>query len=255
MANRFPRHEHPFLAPHNDGGFIPFAHRGGTSEAPENTLAAFRHAVGLGYRYLDTDVQLTADGFLVAFHDNDLRRTCGRPGRISELVWSEVATARVDGREPIPLLTELLEEFPDSFLNIDAKADATVEPLIEVLRATAATSRVCIGSFSHRRLRRVRRALGDAVCTSASPVEVAAWVAGRVPEGPSCFQVPVSQGPVRVVTPRTVEQARAAGRPVHVWTIDDRAEMQRLIDLGVHGIMTDRCDALQAVARANLLWS
>ena len=247
-------HDHPYLAPHARGGFIPFAHRGGTSEAPENTIASFRHAVSLGYRYLETDVQLTADGVLVAFHDDDLRRTCGRDARISELPWSEISTARVDGREPIPLLTELLEEFPETMLNIDAKSDATVEPLVATLRATSSLDRVCIGSFSHRRLRRVRAALGAAVCTSASPVEVVSWLAGRVPAGPSCFQVPMKQGPIDVVTHRTVERTRAAGKPVHVWTIDVPGEMQRLIDLGVHGIMTDQCVTLRNVVRANSLW-
>ena len=78
------------------------AHRGGASEAPENTLPAFQRAVDLGYRYLETDVHVTADGVVVAFHDNDLERTTGRKGRISELPWDEVATRRVDGREPIP---------------------------------------------------------------------------------------------------------------------------------------------------------
>ena len=248
-------HVHPYLAPHIDGGFIPFAHRGGTSDAPENTIASFRHAVSLGYRYLETDVQLTADGVLVAFHDNDLRRTCGRDARISELPWSEVATARVDGREPIPLLTDLLEEFPTAMINLDAKSDSTVGPLIDILRATAALDRVCVGSFSHRRLRRIRHTLGASVCTSASPPEVVAWVSGRVPKGPSCFQVPVRQGPVAVVTERSVERATAAGRPVHVWTIDQPDEMQRLIDIGVHGIMTDQCHILRNVTRANSLWT
>jgi glycerophosphoryl diester phosphodiesterase len=251
----FPHHDHPYLEPHREGGFIPFAHRGGTGVAPENTLAAFRHAVSLGYRYLETDVQLTADGVLVAFHDNDLQRTCGRPGRISDLPWTEVAAARVGGSEPIPLLTDLLEEFPTAMLNIDAKSDATVAPLVQILRATASVRRVCIGSFSHRRLRKVRDAFGRDVCTSASPPEVVAWLAGRVPAGPSCLQVPTAQGPVKVVTEKSVARAAKAGLPVHVWTIDDRHEMQRLIDIGVHGIMTDRCDVLHAVARANSLWS
>jgi glycerophosphoryl diester phosphodiesterase len=90
---------HPFL---DWPGPIPFAHRGGATEAPENTMPAFERAVGLGYHYLETDVHTTADGIVVAFHDDDLSRTCGRPGRISELPWREVATCRVDGKEPIP---------------------------------------------------------------------------------------------------------------------------------------------------------
>lgn len=246
---------HPYLAPNHAGRFISFAHRGGTSDRPENTLAAFAHAHALGYRYLETDVHLTADGVLVAFHDDDLRRTCGRDARISELPWSEVAAARVDGREPIPLLTDLLDAFPDAFFNIDAKSDESVDPLVEVLRARSDLDRVCIGSFSHRRLLRVRDALGATVCTSASPREVAQWMAGVVPSGPDCFQVPVRQGALPVVTAASVARARRRSRPVHVWTIDDPGEIQRLIDLGVDGIMTDDTPTLRRIAEANDKWS
>ena len=249
-----PRHRHPYLEPHLEGGFIAFAHRGGTSEWPENTLPAFRHAVDLGYRYLETDVQLTADGQLAAFHDDDLQRTCARPGRISEMPWSHVAGVLVDGREPIPRLVDLLEEFPDSMINIDAKSDATVEPLIELLRRTNDLDRVCIGSFSHRRLTRIRAALGEAVCTSASPREVVEWVAGRVPSGASCLQVPAKQGPVTITTARRVERAAKAGLPVHVWTIDHPEDIQRLIDIGVHGIMTDQPAVLRDICRHNGIW-
>ena len=138
------RPRHPFLdwpAP------IPFAHRGGASEAPENTLPAFQRAVDLGYRYLETDVHVTADGVVVAFHDDDLSRTCGRPGRIHELTWDEVSTARVEGREPIPRLTDLLESFPDARVNIDCKTDEVVIPLGDELARTGALSRVCVNSF------------------------------------------------------------------------------------------------------------
>lgn len=246
---------HPYLEPHRDGGFIPFAHRGGTSEAPENTLAAFRHAVSLGFSYLETDVRLTADGHLVAFHDDDLERTCATNGRISAMSWDEVSRVRVGGREPMPLLVDLFEEFPHARINIDAKSDSTVDPLIALLRRMDVLDRVCIGSFSHRRLERVRGALGPRVCTSASPREVVSWLYGRVPEAPSCFQVPVRQGPVTVVNRRSLRRAKAAEKPVHVWTIDEAHQMQALIDLEVDGIMTDQCDVLKSVTIANGLWT
>src|SRR5438552_16072582 len=84
-------------------GPIPFAHRGGASEAPENTMPAFEHAVRLGYRYIETDVHVTADGVLLAFHDDVLDRVTDARGRIDQLPWSVVQRATVDGREPIPL--------------------------------------------------------------------------------------------------------------------------------------------------------
>ena len=75
-------------------------------------MEAFQYAIDLGYRYLETDVHVTSDGVLVAFHDNDLQRTCGRPGKISELPWSEVSKALVDGKAPIPQLEDLIGAWP-----------------------------------------------------------------------------------------------------------------------------------------------
>ena len=229
-------------------GPIPFAHRGGASDAPENTLPAFQHAVDLGYRYLETDVQVTRDGVLVAFHDADLLRTTGRPGRIDALPWSEVRSARVAGREPIPLLEELLDAFPDARVNIDCKTDRAVEALVSAIARTASAHRVCVGAFSDRRLRRLRRLLGPAVTTSLGPGQVASLrLTGRVAGGGTCAQVPVRQGPVRIVDRSFVRFARRAGLQVHLWTIDDPAEMRRLLDLGVDGIMTDRPAVLKQV--------
>lgn len=241
-------------------GPIPFAHRGGASDAPENTLPAFQMAVDLGYRYLETDVQITSDGVLVAFHDNDLRRTTGRDGRISELPWSTVQQALVDGREPIPLLEDLLGSFPAARINIDCKTDRAVDALVEVLRRTRSLDRVCLGAFSSRRLRRLRSSLGEQVCTSLGPTEVIRWLlASSFPLGPvmpavPCAQVPVTQSGIAVVSERTVERAHRAGMAVHVWTIDDPAEMRRLLDIGVDGIMTDRPGVLKSVLEDRRLW-
>ena len=117
VASPWPYLDHP--------GPLPFAHRGGASEWPENTMPAFQHAVALGYRYLETDVHATADGVLVAFHDDVLDRVTDRTGVIAALPWSDVRRARVAG-EPIPLLDDLLGTWPEVRVNIDPKQDAAV---------------------------------------------------------------------------------------------------------------------------------
>ena len=234
---------------------IAFAHRGGTSEHPENTMSAFQSAVDLGYCYLETDVHATSDGVLVAFHDPDLARTCDRDGVINELPWSEVSKARVDGRQPIPLFEDLMEQFPQARVNIDCKADSALDSLIASLRRLDCLDRVCLGSFSDRRLRRLRAEFGDRVCTSYGPIQVVAQkFLGRAPWGGQVAQVPVRQGPFTVVNERSVRSAHRRGLQVHVWTIDEPDEMQRLLDLGVDGLMTDRPQVLKDVLIARDQW-
>jgi glycerophosphoryl diester phosphodiesterase len=243
---------HPYL---DWPGPLAFAHRGGASDNPENTLPAFQHAIDLGYTYLETDVHATSDGVLVAFHDADLDRTCDRPGRIDELPWSEVSQARVDGREPIPLFDDLMEAFPTARVNIDCKADSGVDALIAALERHACLDRVCVGSFSDSRLRRIRGRVGHGLCTSFGPVQIGMFRIGLpVPWGGHCAQVPVQQGPVTVVSEGTVARAHERGYQVHVWTIDDADEINRLLDLGVDGIMTDRPVVLKDVLNTRGEW-
>lgn len=240
-------------------GPIPFAHRGGASEVPENTLPAFEHAVALGYRYVETDVHLTADGVLVAFHDDVLDRVTDRIGRISELPWSEVRSARVDGVEPIPLLEDLLGAWPELRVNIDPKHDAAVDPLVETLARCDAVRRVCVGAFSDDRIARVRAAL-PGICTSLGPggsLDLGLAAAGFQETGdlPSpCVQLPPTYLDTPVVTEALLAEAHRRGMHVHVWTIDDEAEMARLLDLGVDGIMTDRPAVLKEVLTASGQW-
>ena len=240
-------------------GPLAFAHRGGAGDWPENTMPAFEHAVGLGYRYLETDVHATADGVLLAFHDDRLDRVTDRTGEIAALPFSVVAEARVDGREPIPLLEDLLGAFPDARVNIDPKHDDSVEPLIEVLERTRAVDRVCIGSFSDARLRTLRARLGPGLCTSMGPKEVARLrldaISGRVHPTPTgCVQIPESFRGVTVTNAAVVRAAHRAGLQVHVWTVDDPAAMHRLLDLGVDGLMTDRPAVLKEVLTARGQW-
>jgi glycerophosphoryl diester phosphodiesterase len=249
---------HPYL---DNTSPIAFAHRGGTSAAPENTLRAFNDAVTLGYRYIETDVHATSDGKLVAFHDNDLQRTCGKPWRIEETDWSTLSTARIAGTDPIPLLIDLLTTWPDVRINIDCKSDAAMQPLIATIRSTNCLDRICVGSFSDKRLRHIRSELGPGLCTSMGPQEVARLVLGSttgIPINPSqhalVAQVPVRQGPIPVVTRKSIARAHQLGLQVHVWTIDDPIEMGQLLDLGVDGVMSDDTRALKDVFVARKLW-
>jgi len=249
----------PFRFLDHDGP-IAFAHRGGAGDWPENTLPAFAGAVALGYRYVETDVHVTSDGVLCAFHDERLDRVTDRTGLIRDLPWSVVSEARVDGLEPIPLLEDLLGTWPDLFVNIDPKHDSAVDALAETLRRTDAVDRVCIGSFSDHRIARLRDLLGPELCTSLGPKGVARLRAGSLglPTGglgAACVQVPPSQGPIPLVDARFLRAAHKRSMPVHIWTIDETDEMNRLLDLGVDGIMTDRPAVLKDVLAARGLWS
>jgi glycerophosphoryl diester phosphodiesterase len=190
----------------------------------------------------------------VVFHDADLARLCARPERVSDLSAAELSTVRVDGSEPIPTLDELLETWPDARLNIDCKSDAGVRPLAEAIRRHGALDRVCLTSFDDGRVRALRRALGPGLCTAAGQWELAAIKLIGLPFGSLAAQAPVRQSFVTVVTRGFVRRCRRRGLAVHVWTIDDAAEMHRLFDLGVAGIMTDRPTVLRDVLVERGAW-
>jgi len=256
-----PRTGYPYLDVICDQpqAVLAFAHRGGAYhpeiEGLENTMVAFRHAVDLGYTYLETDVHATRDGGLFAFHDAALDRVTEERGSVAELTSTEVARALISGREQIPTMASLLEEFPDVRFNIDIKSDAAVEPLARSVRAAGAHDRICVGSFSQRRIDHFRRAVGGRVATAAGPLEVGLFRAlplARLVDvlsrrGAVALQVPRRRKGVTILTRGLIRRAHALGMHVHVWTIDDPREMHELLDLGVDGLMTDRTDLLRDV--------
>lgn len=249
---------HPYL---DHVGPIPFAHRGGASEAPENTMSAFADAVSLGYRYLETDVHATADGVLVAFHDDDLKRTCSVEGRIKDMTWEQLKSVRIHDSETIPLLRDVLHAFPDTKINIDCKTDTAVSPLISILEREACLDRVCIGSFSDKRLKTLRQHFGDKLCTSMGPRQVAQLLLAsrtsrRVAKSLSgvVAQIPVRQSGIHLTNRKLLATAQQLGIAVHVWTIDDESQMNELLDAGVDGIMTDRTRVLREVFTQRGMW-
>lgn len=230
-------------------------------------MEAFEAAVKLGYRYLETDVHLTRDGVLMTFHDARLDRVTDRAGAIAALGVAEVEAADAghaftpDGGRTfpfrgcglrVPRLEAILAQWPDARVNIDPKSDACVGPLAALLDRLDAWERVCVGSFSDRRLRGIRALGRGRACTSMGPHAVAlarlttaSAVMRRL--GADCIQVPINRGSIPIVTERFITAAHRAGLPVHVWTINDETTMNELLDLGIDGIISDRVRLLRDV--------
>ena len=239
---------------------LAIAHRGGAGLAPENTLEAFRRSYALGVRYLETDVRVSADGQLVAFHDARLGRVTTRGGRVRRRSLDELRTLPVLGGGPVLPLGELLAAFPDACFTVDVKEPETIRPLAELLRSTGAARRVCAAAARETWLAELRRLTGPALCTALSWRALARLthprlaLLGRRMEGATFAHVPLRLGQVPIFTDGVVHRAHDAGIRVLVWTVNHPGAMHRLLDAGVDGIITDRPDLLREVLIARGQW-
>ncbi|MGE3843293.1 MAG: glycerophosphodiester phosphodiesterase [Vicinamibacterales bacterium] len=242
---------------------LVFAHRGGAALRPENTLAAFDHAVHLGVDGLELDVQMSRDGELVVIHDFAVDRTTDGTGSVAELTWTELAQLDAghrfsdeDGRWPyrgaglrLVRLDDVLERYRDTPLIVELKGASTdlAKAAVEKVRRAGALDRVCFGGFHDVTLRAARECGGDVVTSGArEDIRRALWASlvGMAPprSGYQAFQVPERHGDRPVVTPRFLRAAIRGGIPVQVWTVNDSASMYRLLEWGAQGIITDRPD-------------
>jgi len=250
----------------NLGPVVAFAHRGGAYhpdiEGLENTLAAFQHAVALGYTHLETDVHTTSDGVLLAFHDAVLDRVTDSHGAIAAMTLADVRAARIGTDHQVPTLAELFDAFPQASFNIDLKSRTAASALAAFLDERSAWDRAVVSSFSPATLHAFRRLSGGRARTGAHPLEVAAYLllpSARLarlltPGRPVALQIPHTRGRLVVANRGLIRRAHANGLQVHVWTIDDPAEMRELLDRGVDGLMTDRTDLLKDVLVARGQW-
>ncbi|HVT75643.1 MAG TPA: glycerophosphodiester phosphodiesterase [Acidimicrobiales bacterium] len=263
---------------------LNYAHQGGAREAPSSTLFALRQAVAGGADALELDVHATADGAVVVCHDATVDRTTPASGAIAQMTYDELrrldnahwwvpgevvaddraeheyvhrGKAAADASFGIATLREVLEEFPGVFLNLDIKQTApAVEPyehrVADLLREFDRTDDVIVASFDDRATDAFS-AIAPEIHTSCGTVlTTAIWQAVQ-DDAPlpathhRALQVPATFGDIVVVDERFVDRAHDHGLAVHVWTIDEPDEMERLVDLGVDGVMTDRPSVLEAV--------
>ena len=257
-----PRPGHGCLA----GAPMFVAHRGGSLLAPENTMEAFRSAVeDWGADMLETDARLTRDGEVVLIHDSTVDRTCDGTGRLRDMSFSEVQRLDAgyhfrdfEGRHSfrgegvrVPRFADVLEAFPAVRINVETKTREVAVPLVDLVRVYGAEHRVLVAAEYDRDRQPVRGYAGP-WGTSRRQV-MSFWVAVQMglsrayTPGGDVLQVPEFWRGIRVVSRRFIRAAHARNIPVQVWTVDEEADMRRLLDWGVDGIQTDRPDVLARV--------
>lgn len=268
---RKPARDYPALA----GAPLTFAHRGGAGLWPENTLAAFRGAIALGCSHLETDLRLTRDGQIVACHDARVDRTTEGTGDVSSYTLEELQRldagyrfspdgesfpARGQGHR-IPAFAEIVQQAPTVCFNVEIKERGVSRHLPEALwdfiEQHALHERIIVAAERHPLLESFRRLSQGRVATSATKREcLKFWLATKLGLSKrlhilyQALQIPESVSSFRYLTPRLLESAHQLGIDVHVWTIDERADMRRLLDFGVDGLMSDYPDRLLEVVRS-----
>ncbi|WP_306253552.1 glycerophosphodiester phosphodiesterase [Parvularcula sp. IMCC14364] len=262
-----PQAEHRYFKNAPEARAEIIAHGGGQGVQPPNTLPALMMADAMGADILETDVQRTRDGVLILLHDDTLDRTTNLNGAVADMTWQDVSQARADTvstdaleREiGVPRLDIALAQHPDARWLIEIKPGperllAAGELCAEIRRQNM-SYQVMVASFDHDTLTTFRKACPD-VATSMSADEVTYFVIAAklglsrfVPTPALAMQIPQEQSGLNLVHPRILSAAQARNIRVHVWTINDPAEMEKLLDLGVDGIITDYVEVLGRLVR------
>ncbi|MCA8868825.1 MAG: hypothetical protein KDA67_09265 [Rhodobacteraceae bacterium] len=243
----------------NSPGILPFAHRGDNGTLPENSMAAFQAAVDLGFDLLETDIRTSRDGVPYCYHDENLLRLTGEDRLFQDMTSGDLDHLKLANGQGIPRLDAVIEAFPAASFNLDAKSEAVCQPLGRLIARMKIADRICVGSFSDKRIRRVVCAAGQDLCTSLGTSEVLRFYLGartglRQQFAAGCVQLPTRYRGVPLVTRQTIDHAHRTGLKLHVWTINDRAGINHLLDLGVDGIMSDDCRMLKLALTERGIW-
>ena len=225
-------------------GLKVLAHRGGAEESYENTTESFEYSELLGCEFIETDVQVSSDGIPYIFHDDDLKRILNKPVRFDSLSSNEIDDLSIFNSCKIPKLSDTLLRFPNLCFQIDFKTDEVVMPALDVINDMNVFDRVCVASFSSKRLQNVRSLYPD-LCISMGPNEVFKTLVaslnlfkGEIPG--DCLQIPMSYYGIKIVSKRFVDFVHSRGLKIMIWTINDIKTFKYLMNLGVDGIITDK---------------
>ena len=231
--------------------FQAFVHRGNTKFFRENTIEAFQSAKEIGFNYLETDLRVTKDDEIITFHDPGLLRTSGQNIQLTDKTHKELNRLNFFQPGHTPSFNELLEEFPTNFFNVDLKVPKIGLKVLKIIKDMKAEDRICIGSFNSSRLDEIQR-IDSSILTSMGIRDIIKIKFLNVPNKRSkLLQIPENWNGIKVFTKKLLQRSHSLGFKVHVWTVNNKKEMQKLIDLGVDGLMTDEPELLKEVLFEN----
>lgn len=241
---------------------LVIAHRGNPAKFPENSLEGFQDAANMGVDVLETDMCLTKDNRIVLAHDEEIDRVTEGSGEIKDYTLEDLLDFnigynysrnaeypfRIDPKRMITL-EEFFERFPGHAFNLDLKpfSRRIVEEFVKIVKQYSVEDRIIVGSFHTANVNYLRQLLPDIV-TNASMAEVKRLVFsskvglhGLFVRNPTyqCIQIPIERRGITLLTPTILDHMHKKGVGVHIWTVNERTEMERLIEMGVDGIFTD----------------
>ncbi|MDC2980948.1 glycerophosphodiester phosphodiesterase family protein [Gammaproteobacteria bacterium] len=229
--------------------FIGLSHRGNSKKYIENSFEAFNSVIQMGYKYIETDLRMTLDKEVIAFHDPDLKRLFNLDLQVKDLTFNEIASLFKEKNCNLLTLKDALRKFPRIHFNIDLKVEAVIQDSIKVVTDLNAFDRVCFASFYSSRTRKVLRHNQNAI-VSMGMTDVALFKFFKlIDKNIKIIQIPLKWKGIKILTRNLIKKADKSNLLVHVWTINDRETINNLIDLGVNGIVTDEPELLMEIMK------
>ena len=229
--------------------FIGLSHRGNSKKFIENSFEAFNSTVQMGYKYIETDLRMTLDKEVIAFHDSDLKRLFNLDLKVKDLTFNEIANLFKEKNCSLLTLEDILKKFPEIHFNIDLKVEEVIQDSIKVVADFNAFDRVCFASFHSSRTGKVLRYNQNAI-VSMGMKDVALFKFLKFNnKNIKIIQIPLKWKGIKILTRNLIQKAHKNNLLVHVWTINDRKTINNLIDLGVNGIVTDEPELLMEIMK------
>ena len=229
--------------------FIGLSHRGNSKKFIENSFEAFNSVVQMGYKYIETDLRMTLDKEVIAFHDPDLKRLFNLDLQVKDLTFNEIANLFKEKNCSLLTLEDVLKEFPKIYFNIDLKVEEVIQDSIKVVADFNAFDRVCFASFHSNRTGKVLRYNQNAI-VSMGMKDIALFKFFKFNnKNKKIIQIPLKWKGIKILTRNLIQKAHKSNLLVHVWTINDRKLINNLIDLGVNGIVTDEPELLMEIMK------
>ena len=229
--------------------FIGLSHRGNSKKFIENSFEAFNSVIQLGYKYIETDLRMTLDNEVIAFHDPDLKRLFNLDLQVKDLTFNEINNLFKEKNSSLLTLEDALKEFPEIYFNIDLKVKEVIENSINLVADLNAFDRVCFASFRSNHTERVLQNNKNAIVSMGMKDVALFKLFNLYNKNIRIIQIPLKWKGINVLTRKFIQKAVENNLLVHVWTINDRKTINNLIDLGVNGIVTDEPELLMEIMK------